>query len=86
MMTEPAFIIGILAGTLTTVAFVPQVIKIYSTKNARDLSIVTFTVFSVGVMLWFVYGLLTRSYPVIIANLVTLILIAMIICMKIKYK
>ncbi len=85
-MTEPAFIIGILAGTLTTVAFVPQVIKIYSTKNARDLSIVTFTVFSVGVMLWFVYGLLTRSYPVIIANLVTLILIAMIICMKIKYK
>ncbi len=85
-MTEPAFIMGILAGTLTTVAFVPQVIKIYSTKNARDLSIVTFTVFSVGVMLWFVYGLLTRSYPVIIANLVTLILIAMIICMKIKYK
>jgi MtN3 and saliva related transmembrane protein len=78
--------IGIIAGTLTTVSFIPQIIKIYRTKNAADLSIITFLIFSVGVVLWLSYGILIRELPVIIANSVTLVFIAIIIAMKLKYR
>ena len=78
-------ILGIMAGTLTTISFVPQVIKIYRTKDAKDLSIVTFCIFSCGVLLWLVYGIATQEWPIILANGVTLVLIFLIIAMKIKY-
>ena len=78
-------ILGIMAGTLTTIAFVPQVIKIYKTKNAKDLSIMTFCIFSCGVFLWLIYGIVTREWPITLANGVTLILIFLIIAMKIRY-
>lgn len=79
-------IIGIAAGTLTTIAFVPQAIKIYRTKNAQNLSILTFSIFSIGVLLWLVYGILIKEAPIIIANAITLILIILIVVMKIRYK
>ena len=78
-------ILGIMAGTLTTISFIPQVIKIYKTKDAKDLSIATFCIFSCGVFLWLIYGALTHEWPIILANGVTMILILMIITMKIKY-
>lgn len=79
-------ILGIMAGTLTTVSFIPQVIKIYKMKDAKDLSMTTFCVFSCGVFLWLVYGVVTREWPIILANGVTFILILSIIVMKIKYQ
>ena len=79
-------ILGIMAGTLTTISFIPQVIKIYKTKDAKGLSIVTFYLFSVGVFLWLIYGIVIREWPVILANGITLILIFMIIIMKIRYR
>lgn len=79
-------ILGMMAGTLTTISFIPQVIKIYRTKDAKDLSMVTFCIFSCGVFLWLVYGILTKEWPIILANGVTLILIFMIIAMKIVYR
>ena len=78
-------ILGIIAGTLTTISFVPQVIKIYGSKDAKDLSMMTFCIFSCGVFLWLVYGAVTGEWPIILANGVTLILIFLIIAMKIKY-
>ena len=78
-------ILGIMAGTLTTISFIPQVIKIYKIKDARDLSITTFCMFSCGVFLWLIYGIVTSEWPIILANGITLVLILLIIGMKIRY-
>ena len=78
-------ILGIMAGTLTTISFIPQVIKIYKMKDAKDLSMTTFCVFSCGVFLWLTYGIVTHEWPIILANGITLILIFLIIAMKIRY-
>lgn len=79
-------ILGIAAGTLTTISFIPQVIKIYKMKDAKELSLLTFCIFSFGVFLWLVYGILIKEWPIILANGITLVLIFMIIGMKIKYR
>ncbi|MDD3905917.1 MAG: SemiSWEET transporter [Candidatus Omnitrophica bacterium] len=79
-------ILGLIAGTLTTVAFVPQVIKIYKTKDAKDLSLATFCIFFCGVFFWLIYGIVIMEWPVILANGITLILSSIIIAMKLKYR
>ncbi len=78
-------LIGLLAGTLTTVAFVPQLLKIHATKSGKDVSARMFLIFSAGVMLWLVYGILIGSLPVILANAVTLVLSLLIMALKIRY-
>lgn len=78
--------VGLLAGFLTTVAFIPQVTKIYRTKSAEDVSLLTFAAFTVGVALWLVYGVILREAPMIIWNGITLVLAAAILVMKVKYK
>jgi len=79
------FWIGIFAGTLTTLAFLPQVIKAYKSKETKDLSLIMFIVFSSGLMLWIVYGLMAKALPVILANSVTLLLCLYLIYLKAKY-
>jgi len=81
-----AFILGMAAGTICAVSFVPQVVRIYRTKNVRDISLVTFVVLSVGTVAWFIYGVLIKEWPVIIANAVTFVLVVLIMIMKIKYR
>ncbi|MHB8550610.1 MAG: SemiSWEET transporter, partial [Acidiferrobacterales bacterium] len=71
---EFANVFGFLAGTLTTIAFLPQAIKIWKTKSTKDISLGMFTLFVTGVFLWIVYGVGIGSVPVIIANTVTLVL------------
>lgn len=78
-------IIGLLAGTLTTVAFVPQLLKIYASKSGKDVSARMFVIFSTGVALWLVYGMLIGSLPIIVANVVTLVLSVIILALKIRY-
>ena len=78
--------IGLLAGTLTTIAFVPQVVKIWKTKHARDLSLGMFAIFSSGVLLWLCYGIEIGATPIIVANAVTLGLSLTILVFKIKYR
>ncbi|MBD1869553.1 SemiSWEET transporter [Oculatella sp. FACHB-28] len=80
------FLLGLLAGLLTTTAFVPQVLRTWRTKSANDLSTGMFVVFCSGVTLWLIYGILTRDFPVIIANAVTLMLALTILAMKFKYR
>ncbi|MDZ7691728.1 MAG: SemiSWEET transporter [Balneolaceae bacterium] len=78
-------ILGLLAGTLTTIAFVPQVIKTWKSKSAKDLSLGMYLIFCSGVVLWFIYGILTSDLPVMLANGVTLVLAMSILYFKLVY-
>ncbi len=86
MNLESANTLGLLAGALTTVAFVPQVVKIWRTQHAADISLGMFAIFSCGVLLWLLYGIEIRAAPVIAANAVTLCLSLTILVFKIRYK
>jgi len=83
---ESANILGFIAGTLTTLAFLPQVLKTWRSKSARDISLGMFVIFSSGVFLWLLYGVQLNALPIIIANSVTLVLALTILIFKIKYK
>lgn len=86
MSIEPADALGALAGTLTTAAFVPQVLKTWKSRSADDVSLAMFLIFSAGVLLWLAYGFLIGATPIIVANSVTLVLALAILVMKIRYK
>ena len=79
-------LIGMFAAACTTIAFFPQVYKVYKTKSTRDLSLPMYAIFSVGTFLWLIYGILVKSTPVISANAVTLMLSVYILAMMIKNK
>ena len=78
--------IGLAAGLLTTTAFLPQVWKIYRTKSGKDISARMFSLFSAGIVLWLIYGVLLQSVPLIVSNAVTLILSLTIIGLKLRYR
>ncbi len=75
--------VGGIAGLLTTIAFLPQVARTWTTKSAGDISFAMLTIFAVGVALWFAYGLMIVSWPVIGANGVTLLLVLTILALKV---
>ena len=78
-------ILGLGAGFLTTAAFVPQVVKIWKAKSARDISLHTYATFTLGVGLWLAYGILKQEPPIIIWNAVTLLLAGAILAMKMRF-
>jgi MtN3 and saliva related transmembrane protein len=80
-----SFYLGIIAGTLCTVSFVPQVIQIAKTKDTKSLSLGMFLTFTLGVAVWLFYGIAIHEWPVIIANAITLCLALSILVMKIRY-
>ncbi len=82
---DGAMILGITAGTLTTVAFIPQLAKAFKSKSTGDLSWGMVLTFTTGVLLWLIYGIWIDSLPVILANAVTLLLQLGIVSLKIKY-
>ncbi len=77
--------IGFFFGFYTTVAFVPQVYKVWKTKSTKDISLSMFLIFTTGVASWLVYGVLTNNLPIIFANIVTLFLAFSILVAKIKF-
>ena len=77
--------LGLIAGTLTTIAFIPQIAKAWQSKSTGDLSWGMVTTFSTGVFLWLIYGIWIDSLPVILANTVTLLLQCGIIALKMKH-
>jgi MtN3 and saliva related transmembrane protein len=83
---ENSDVLGMIAGTLTTVSFVPQVLKIWRSRSAGDISFGMFLLFSLGVVLWLMYGIAIHSLPVIVSNVVTLVLSVSIIVMKLYFK
>ncbi|RME93320.1 MAG: hypothetical protein D6767_01240 [Candidatus Hydrogenedentota bacterium] len=77
--------IGLLAGIGTSFSLVPQAIKIYRSKSAKDVSTGMFLVFSTGVALWLYYGFLISAWPVILTNGFALFMSLLILGMKIRY-
>lgn len=78
-------LVGLAAGSLTTISFVPQVVKTWKTKSAGDISSGMFLLFAGGVLLWLVYGIAIDALPVIIANAVTLVLALTVLVLKRRY-
>lgn len=77
--------IGFAAAFCTTVAFIPQLLRVLRLRSAREISLPTFLLFSVGVFLWLLYGLYIGSKPVIASNAVTLLLSVSILALKLRY-
>ena len=78
--------VGFFAAFCTTISFLPQVIKVYRTKSTKDISLYMFLIFTIGTFCWLIYGIIESSLPIIIANTITLILSAIILLYKIKFK
>ncbi len=83
---EGLTVLGLVAGGLTTVSFVPQVRKIWKTRSAEDVSLLMFVAFCFGVSLWIAYGVMKGEAAIIATNAVTLVLGAAIVWMKLKFK
>lgn len=79
-------IVGTLAAILTTASFVPQAWHTFRTRDVRGISLGMYSVFTVGVACWLVYGLLLSAWPIVIANCITLALAATILVMKLRYR
>lgn len=75
---------GTIAGILTTIAFIPQVIKAWRTGRTEDISLWMYILFSAGVFLWLVYGFLLSAWPIVIANGITLLLALSIVFLKLR--
>lgn len=84
MDISSADLVGSVAGTLTTVAFIPQVARAWRTKSVEDLSPWMLLAFSSGVALWAVYGVITHALPLIVTNGVTLVLAGVLLWMKLR--
>lgn len=78
--------IGFTAGALTTIAFWPQLQRTWTTRSADDVSLAMLLTFTTGVLLWFVYGMLVHSWPIIVTNLVTFVLTAAILVLKLRFR
>jgi len=79
-------VIGLLAATLTTYSFLPQVYKTWKTKDVSAFSLTTFSLFFVGIICWLIYGIYMQSLSMILANTITLVSSFLILVFIIKYR
>jgi len=85
-MIDQNEIIGLIAAVCTTFAFIPQVMKVWKTKQTKDLSLRMYSIMFIGILLWLVYGIRIDSLSIILANVVTAILVGTILVYIIKGK
>jgi MtN3 and saliva related transmembrane protein len=85
MQIDYLLILGLLAATCTTAAFLPQVFKAHFSKQTKDLSLAMFVLLSIGLILWAIYGVVTRALPLVLANTATLLLTFYMIFLKLKH-
>ncbi|AUG52511.1 SemiSWEET transporter [Thalassospira marina] len=78
-------VLGLIAGSLTTLAFLPQVLRTWRTRSTADISLGMFLVLCTGIALWFVYGLINGDWPVIISNGLTFLLASTILGFKLRH-
>ena len=78
--------IGYIAAILTTGSFLPQAILTFQTKDVSGISLTMYSAFTLGILLWLVYGLMLGAWPMIVANVITLAFAAAILTMKLRYK
>ena len=79
-------LLGFIAGTLTTAAFVPQVLKSWQTRDLSGISLRMYSLFTAGVALWLIYGIALTSWPIIIANAITLALAGGVLLLKLTHR
>ena len=77
---------GYFAAILTTLAFLPQLLKTITTKKAEDVSLLTLIMFLTGVGSWIIYGIKIDSLPILAANAITFLLNLLILFFKLKYR
>lgn len=82
----PIEILGLVAGTITSITFLPQVVKIWQTKSAKDLSLMMLLLLMLGVVLWLIYGLVIMSAAIIYTNSMVLFMSLVMLFFKLKYK
>ncbi len=80
-----ADLLGAIAGILTTLAFVPQVWRVWKTRSTRDISLGMYLVFTTGVGFWLAYGLVLGAWPIVVANSVTLMLTGTVLALKLRH-
>lgn len=78
-------LLGYAAAVLTTVSFVPQAARVIRTRSTADLSLSMYAIFAVGVALWLAYGIGLGSFPIVLANGVTLLLVLSILALKLRH-
>jgi MtN3 and saliva related transmembrane protein len=78
--------IGLLAGAITSAAVIPQVVRTYRTRHARDISIWQPVLLDIGMILWLIYGMMLKDLPLILANAFSIICNTLLIGMKIYFK
>ncbi|HVP94731.1 MAG TPA: SemiSWEET transporter [Methanoregulaceae archaeon] len=83
---EPAALIGYIAGSCTTFAFLPQVFRTWKMRSCIELSWIMLLIFALGIFLWFVYGIFIGEMPVILANGITLVLVLVLVILKIRFR
>lgn len=79
-------LLGLIAGTLTTIAFIPQLLKVWRSKSANDISLNMLIIFNSGVFIWLIYGIYLEAIPIILANGLTLVFNSIIVWLKIRYE
>ena len=84
-MMDPVTIIGLIAVAFITIALFPQLIKVWKTKSAKDISTGMFSLYCGGVLLWFIYGVYLKDLPITLANSIAFILALAILIFKLKY-
>lgn len=78
--------LGLVAGSLTTIAYFPQVIKTWRSRSADGMSWSMLIILCMGILMWLVYGIYVQDTPVILANLFTLVFSSAILSMKVRYE
>jgi MtN3 and saliva related transmembrane protein len=86
METSTIDLLGYAAGAMTTASFLPQAVKTLRTRRTGDISLAMYVIFTMGISSWLAYGLLIGSWPVVLANSLTLVLALAILCMKLSFE
>jgi MtN3 and saliva related transmembrane protein len=79
-------ILGLAAGTITSITFVPQVIQIWKTKSAKDLSLMMLLLLITGVLMWLSYGIIVKDTAIIYTNSMVLVMSLIMLYFKFRFK
>ena len=78
-------LVGFAAGTLCTLAYLPQAVHSFRTRSVRDISLIMLVSLNIGLVLWVAYGVLIHSLPIVLPNAVTLLLAFPLLMMKLRF-
>lgn len=86
MYSTPHDLVGYAAAILTTIAFIPQAVKSWATRDLSGISLSMYSLFTLGVAMWLIYGVMLGAWPIIIANAITLALAGVVLALKVTHR